>query len=256
LDVFWVAPDLSVRSNWWDVNSNNGNWNNPFEIAPAGSALPGSVACVARTPNHLDVFWVAPDLSVRSNWWDVNSNNGNWNNPFEIAPAGSGLPDLNSSPPAPGSSAVTRQPNHIDMFWASPDGSVMSAWWDAFANNGQWNKPFAIAPVKSSFDKERVTGAARQANHLDVFWVSPDGSVLSAWWDAFANNGQWNNPFSVAPAKSAAPGSAVSVGTRQANHIDVFWVAPDGSVMSAWWDAFANNGQWNNPFLIAQPGSA
>jgi len=26
--------------------------------------------------------------------------------------------------------------------------------------------------------------------------------------------------------------------------------------MSAWWDAFANNGQWNNPFLIAQPGSA
>jgi hypothetical protein len=89
MDVFWVAPDGSVRTNWWDADVNNGLWNTPFEIASAGSAGPGPVTALARTPIHVDVFWVAPDGSVRSNWWDAVVNNGLWNTPFEIAPAGS-----------------------------------------------------------------------------------------------------------------------------------------------------------------------
>jgi hypothetical protein len=38
---------------------------------------------VARTPEHLDVFWVGADGSVGSNWWDAGANNGAWNTPFE-----------------------------------------------------------------------------------------------------------------------------------------------------------------------------
>jgi hypothetical protein len=52
-------------------------------------AGPGPVTALARTPSHMDVFWVAPDGSVRTNWWDAVVNNGLWNTPFEIAPAGS-----------------------------------------------------------------------------------------------------------------------------------------------------------------------
>jgi hypothetical protein len=44
---------------------------------------------VARTPEHMDVFWVGPDGSVGTNWWDATVNNGLWNTPFDIAPAGS-----------------------------------------------------------------------------------------------------------------------------------------------------------------------
>jgi|SRR5271166_950423 len=60
------------------AHANNGAWNTPFEIAPAGSAQ-GAVAAVARTPDHLDPFWVGLDGSVGSNWWDAHANNGAWN---------------------------------------------------------------------------------------------------------------------------------------------------------------------------------
>jgi hypothetical protein len=38
MDVFWVGPDGSVGTTWWDAGVNNGLWNTSFEIAPAGSA--------------------------------------------------------------------------------------------------------------------------------------------------------------------------------------------------------------------------
>jgi hypothetical protein len=88
MDVFWVGQVGSVGTNWWDANANNGQWNTPFEIAPAASAQ-GVVNVVARTPEHMDVFWVGQDGSVGTNWWDANANNGQWNTPFDIAPAGS-----------------------------------------------------------------------------------------------------------------------------------------------------------------------
>jgi hypothetical protein len=88
MDVFWIGPDGSVSTNWWDANVNNGLWNTPFQIAPAGSAS-GEVTVEARTPEHMDVFWIGPDGSVSTNWWDANVNNGLWNTPFQIAPAGS-----------------------------------------------------------------------------------------------------------------------------------------------------------------------
>src|ERR1700722_19577023 len=44
-----------------------------------------SSPAVARTPEHLDVFWIGRDGSVWSNWWDQNINDGSWQAPFEIA---------------------------------------------------------------------------------------------------------------------------------------------------------------------------
>ena len=249
LDVYWVGPDGSVRSNWWDAFDNSGRWNQPFLIAPAGSAQPRSpVAAVARQANQLDVYWVGPDGSVRSNWWDAFLNSGRWNQPFLIAPAGSAQP---RSPVA----AVARQANQLDVYWVGPDGSVRSNWWDAFDNSGRWNQPFLIAPAGSARPRSPVAAVARQANQLDVYWVGPDGSVRSNWWDAFLNSGRWNQPFLIAPAGSAQPSSPVAAVARQANQLDVYWVGPDGSVRSNWWDAFLNSGRWNQPFTIASPGS-
>jgi hypothetical protein len=138
----------------------------------------------------------------------------------------------------------------------APDGSVRSAWWDLFANGAKWNAPFDIAPAGSARPGTSPAAAARQANHLDVFWAGPDGSVRSAWWDLFANGANWNAPFDIAPAGSARPGTSPAAAARQANHLDVFWAGPDGSVRSAWWDLFANGAKWNAPFNVAPPGSA
>src|SRR3984885_3829769 len=184
LDVFWVGLDGSVGSSWWDAGANNGAWNTAFDIAPAGSAAQGAVTAVARTPDHLDVFWVGPAGSVGSNWWDAHANNGRWNTAFDIAPAKSAQGAV---------TAVARAPDHLDVFWAGPDGSVGSNWWDAGANNGRWNAAFEIVPAGSAAGA--VMAVARTPDHLDVFWVGLGGSVGTNWWAAPANNGAWNTPF-------------------------------------------------------------
>jgi hypothetical protein len=248
IDVFWVGPDGSVRSNWWDSNANRAAWNQMFNVAPASVAQPGTLTSIARTPTHIDVFWTGPDGSVRSNWWDQNVNNGNWNQVFNVAPAGSAS-ELSSAVVA-----LARFPLHVDVFWVAPDGSVKSNWWDQNVNNGNWNQVFEVAPASSAIPGT-LTAFARTPTHVDVFWVAPDGSIESNWWDQFANAGKWNEVFKVAPAANSGPG-LVTAFARLPSHIDVFWVAPDGSVKSNWWDQNVNNGNWTQVFNVAPPGSA
>src|SRR6202035_3190307 len=107
----------------------------------------------------------------------------------------------------------------------------------------------------------RCDAIARSAGHMDVFWIDRNGSVTSTWWDAGTDAGLWDRgrPFQLA-TQAAQPGAIASV-ARDAGHMDVFWVAPDGSVMSTWWDqgSTAPPGGWGNPgraFAIAPAGFA
>jgi len=196
LDVFWVGQDGGVGTAWWDQNANDGKWNAPFSIAPPGSAVAGAITCVAHNQNHLDVFWVGQDGGVGTAWWDQNANDGKWNPPFPIAPPGAAS--------GRAITCVARSQNHLDVFWVGPDGGVGTAWWDQNANDGKWNAPFPIAPPGSASGRA-IYSVSRIPNHLDVFWVGPDGGVGTAWWDQNANDGKWNSPFPIAP-----PGSAVA----------------------------------------------
>jgi kumamolisin len=245
LDVFWVGADGSVQTDWWDQNANNAQWNTPFNVASPGSAAPGAIIALARTPQHLDVFWIGTDGSVQTTWWDQNANNGQWNTPFNVASPGSAAPGAII--------ALARTPQHLDVFWVGTDGSVQTTWWDQNANNGQWNTPFNLAAAGSAAPGV-ISALARIPQHLDVFWVGTDWSVQTTWWDQNANNGQWNQAFPVAPAGSAATGAIVAL-ARMPQHLDVFWIGNDESVQTTWWDQNANNGQWNTPFNLAPVGA-
>jgi len=150
--------------------------------------------------------------------------------------------------------AVSRMPNHLDVFWIGPDGGVGTAWWDQNVNDGRWNPPFPIAPPGAAV-AGAITCVARTQNHLDVFWIGPDGGVGTAWWDQDVNFGRWNPPFPIAPPGAAAA-RAITCVARTPNHLDVFWVGPDGGVGTAWWDQNVNGARWNPPFPIAPPGAA
>jgi hypothetical protein len=74
LDVFWVGDDGQLWSQWWDGAPGN-SWGNhaPFPIStnfPVKAGLQSGVTAVARTPNHLDVFWVGDDGQLWTQWWD------------------------------------------------------------------------------------------------------------------------------------------------------------------------------------------
>jgi Trypsin len=76
---------------WYDENDYCPGTFNPDQIEgatcpPVVLSRQPSSDTVSRTPDHLDVFWVGPDGGVGTNWWDANVNNGQWNQPFPIAP--------------------------------------------------------------------------------------------------------------------------------------------------------------------------
>ncbi|MFE1560502.1 CAP domain-containing protein [Streptomyces sp. NPDC058734] len=207
LDVFWIGPDGSVRSHWWD-SAPSGAWgtHGQFNIAPPNSAAPNSaITAVSQRDGHLDVFWIGPDGTVRSNWWDSDPN-GAWakHQPFNITPP-------NSAAPNAGISAVSQRNGHLDVFWAGPDGTVRSHWWDS-APSGAWGThgQFNITPPNSAAPNTGVTAVAQRDNHLDVFWAGPDGTVRSHWWDS-APSGAWgtHGQFNITPPNSAAvPGGS------------------------------------------------
>lgn len=233
LDIYWAGPDGSVFGVWW-----NNKWNDRFTVAGAGSAMPGSVAATCQNPNHIDIFWVQPDGSVGTGWWDIGPG---WGTPYTITPPGVA---------ANGVAAVARLPGHLDVFYVTPWGEIGSTWWDA--SNVGWAPPFTLSPRGSALPGSgSVATACRLQNHIDVFYVGTDGSVMTTWWSPDTG---WNAPFSIAPSGSS--NGAVSAVSRTPTSVDVVWIAADGSVGYAGWNAATNNGAWRAPFTIAPAGSA
>ena len=106
-------------------------WRRPFPIAPGGFAHRGAVTAVARTPDHLDVFWVGADGNISTTFWHKGQN---WAAPFPIAPKGFASPGAVT--------AVARTPDQLDVFWVGADGNDTTFW-----HKGQnWAAPFPIAP--------------------------------------------------------------------------------------------------------------
>jgi hypothetical protein len=256
LDVFWVAPNGSVMTQWW-VAAADGGWGEhgpAFPIAPAGSARPGApIAAVARTADNLDVFWVRPDGVVASQWWAAAPGAG-WGDhgPFNIAPPG-------SAEEGSAIAVVARMPDHLDVFWVTRDGAIGSNWWTA-APGTSWadHGSFRIAPAGSARPGSALAALARTPDNLDVYWVTPDGAVASNWWFA-APGASWADHgwFTITPPSAVASAGGITATARTPNNLDVFWVAPDGSVGTQWWHAAAGH-SWadHSPFAIAPPGSA
>ncbi len=250
LDVFWIGGDGAIASTFWSPFMNEGRWNQPFPVTPPGAAGGGSgLSAVTRLPHQLDLFWVGADGAIGSTFWSRDFNNGRWNPPFAITPPGAARA---GSPMA----AVTRLPHHIDVFWIGPDGAIGSTFWDKDMNGGRWHPPFPVTPPHAAGEGAGLTALARLEHHIDLFWVGPDGAIGSTFWSPHINGGRWNQPFPVTPPGAARAGSPVSVVARVPEHIDVFWVGPDGALGSTFWNSAINNGRWNAPFPITPPAAA
>ncbi|MFV8050930.1 hypothetical protein [Mycobacterium sp. 48b] len=256
LDVFWVGPDGSVMTQWSAAGS-DGGWTEhggAFAIAPAGSATPGApIAAVARTADNLDVFWVRPDGAIAGQWWAA-APGASWadHGAFNIAPPGSA--EKGSSV-----AVVARMPDHLDVFWVTRDGGIGSNWWTA-APGTSWadHGSFRIAPAGSARPGSALSVVARTPDNLDVYWVTPDGAVASNWWFA-APGASWADHgwFTITAPGAVAAGGGITATSRTPNNLDVFWVAPDGSIGTQWWHAAVGH-SWADhaPFPIAPAGAA
>ena len=146
--------------------------------------------------------------------------------------------------------AVTRLPGHLDVFWIGPDGAIGSTAWDA--TTGWAPAPFPITPPGATRTDSPLVADSRVPDHLDVFWIGPDGAIGSTAWDA--TTGWAPAPFPITPPGATRADSPLVAVARVPDHLDVFWV--DGAIGTTYWDAAPGQG-WadHQPFPITPPGA-
>src|SRR6476660_3558438 len=154
---------------------------------------------------------------------------------------------------------VSRDSLRLELFWARNSGAIRSQWW-AGAPGQSWGDhgPSDVVAAGATIPGASVTTVARTPDNLDVYWVTPDGAVAANWWFA-APGASWADHgwFTITPPSAVASAGGITATARTPNNLDVFWVAPDGSVGTQWWPAAAGH-SWadHSPFAIAPPGSA
>jgi Papain-like cysteine protease AvrRpt2 len=128
LDLFITGNDGRVYTSWWfqgvDWSGINDNWR------PIGGFFPPAapLGAVARTPTNLDLFITGNDGRVYTSWWfqgvDWSGINDNWR------PIGGFFPA--AAPVA----AVSRKPDHLDLFVNGNDNRAYTSWW---VNGSDWS---------------------------------------------------------------------------------------------------------------------
>lgn len=236
MEMWWIAPDGSVQDNFFYEGK---GWQR-FELAPRGSAVAGGIAAISRLPGHMEVWWTGSLGSIEGAFFYDNI--GHWNR-YQLAPNGSATP---------GSAicAQSRLPNLMNVWWIGPTGSIEGCWWGD-KSTPPWQR-YAIAGPGSAAPKSALTSLTRLAGTEELWWVSPHGSVEGAfWYDNFGNK-PWQ-PYQLAPAGSAAIGGGLKARSRTSNVMNLWWVAPDGSIQGSYWVDKVK--PWTR-YTLAKPGSA
>ena len=195
LDLFTVGRDGHVYSTFWDGSSGwSGQWFwlGDTNFADQFTVATGSlVTSVARTPDLIDLFVTGLDGGVYSTFWNAP---GGWHDHwFRLTDDRFG--DGFTLPPGSPIAAISRFPDHLDLFATGRDGHVYSTFWDGRSGwSGQWfwlgdtnfADGFTIPPGA------RVTAQDRDPDIIDLFATGRDNRVYSTFWTAAGGwSGQW-----------------------------------------------------------------
>jgi hypothetical protein len=110
-----------------------------------------------------------------------------------------------------------------------PWNTLGTAWWDESVSTQSWASPYSIggaAPASAP-----VAVIARKPNWIDAFVAGRDGFIDTTDWPG---GGAWV-AHAVHPTNgsySVQPGTPVSAVSRYASHLDVFFTAVDGSLVT------------------------
>ena len=140
--------------------------------------------------------------------------------------------------------AVSRNPNQLDLFVVGNDGRVYTSWWSTGGDwsgvQSNWRSIGGFFPVGA-----HISAIARTPNNLDLFVVGNDGRVYTSWWYAGSDwsgiNDNWRSIGGFFPA-----GAPLSATSRSANNLDVFVTGNDGRVYTSWWYAGSDWSGINN----------
>jgi Papain-like cysteine protease AvrRpt2 len=249
LDLFMCGNDGRVYTSWWfsgaDWSGVNDNWRSIGGFFPAGAP----VGAVSRTPDNLDLFICGNDGRVYTSWWftgaDWSGVNDNWRSIGGFFPPGAPV------------TAVSRHPDHLDVFVCGNDGRVYTSWWHAGSDwsgiNDNWRSIGGFFPPAA-----RVAPVARTPDNLDLFITGNDGRVYTSWWFSGADwsgiNDNWRSIGGFFP-----PGAPLGAVARTGGNLDVFVSGNDGRIYTSWWFSGADwsgvNDNWRSIGGFFPPGA-
>jgi CubicO group peptidase (beta-lactamase class C family) len=246
LNLVVTAADGSVQHARWEQNVAEAAWRGWWPVRDQVLTVGQPVSVVSRDLDKLDIFAADSDSRTYTAAWDANVADASWRGWWNI---------LTGAIPAGGSiSAVSRDPEKLDLFLVSTDGGVYTAAWDQNVAGG-WRGWWRIGDLRAR-PGSPVAAVSRDPGKLDVFVAGDDGKTYTAAWDqnvAGGWRGWWNILTGAIPA-----GGSISAVSRDPEKLDVFLVSTDGGVYTAAWDqtvAGGWRGWWRIGNLQAHPGA-
>jgi hypothetical protein len=138
--------------------------------------------------------------------------------------------------------AISRIPNHIDIFCINTSRRVCSNFAEAPFDN--WAGWFQIGS-KEFPSGSRITALSCNPNRIDLFAVGFDGHIWTTWWDASSGWHEWDPIHDI----TTAPGSVVAAVARSDHNLDIFVTAKDGGVYWTSWGGMP----WSDDKAIEKP---
>ena len=251
LDLFTVGRDKAVYSTFADDNGGwSGNW---FRLGDTNFAdgftvpIRSQVCCLSRSKDIIDLFVAGFDGAVYSTFWTAQQG---WSRHWFRLGDDRFWDHFTVTPGTP-VSALSRFPEHLDLFVSGRDGGVYSTFWDGAT--GWTNRWFRLgdsrfADLFTVPPGSAVTAVSRARDIIDLFVSGRDGAVYSTFW---TGAGGWHNQwFRLGDNRfgdnfTIPPGSPVTAIARAPDHLDLFASGRDGGVYSTFWDgAHGWSGRW------------
>ena len=143
------------------------------------------------------------------------------------------------------------------LWWLSSDVSTIQGNLQKDTNDG-WKSDSASTKVLNSTplpNGSSVASLSRESAHQEVFWITSNGGIEGVW--RVGSNFQWPSdyPFQSGGTAATARGGSLAAVSSKYNTMDIWWVAPTGSVRNAHWKYFQKNG-WRSPTTVAEQANA
>ncbi|GAB2900237.1 glycoside hydrolase domain-containing protein [Streptomyces mayteni] len=196
---------------------------------PAHPEDPGALAMAAFPPggpalfavSPADVFWTRFDGA-----WDSGAGE-------DGTPSSVGVRDLGYGPwfDTASAAAVSRRPEHIDLFGVGVDGSVWTSW--ESPTESSVDHPWTLNPTMPARPRSPIAAVSRRPDQLDVFFINTSHEIVTTWWNP--NDTDWAvHTGPITHGFAMAPGTDLTAVTTPGDpdSIDVF--AVDAADLPRW----------------------
>lgn len=244
-ETWSFAPDNFPQGAAW--YSDGQGWRPTYPVPGPVSSASSGLAAVSRMENTLEAFWIGPFGSVHgANWYDKDDRKWHeFRDPIAIP---------GRATPSSGLAAVSRQRDHMEIWWVGLNGTIQGSYW---LENGPYWQPYQVdcTTEGSAAWASGIAALSRMPDAMSVFWIKPGGEVEGAYWRP-SGDPKWKAYSNmVAPAAhSAETAHCIAAIARSDKTIDVVWITPEGAVHGAAWTD-GEGPEWR-PYTVAGPGSA